>query len=239
MKEPFGSFLFLYNTYVYNTYTIIHMYNTYNKYILNNMNSLQNYINESISNSETIKTKEIVNILKKEGETTQEIKKDININKNNISYLNCAKIFCTKCIEWSQNFVKIHKQIQQHEGDDYLSRNLGDKWIKYFNESFNNFTKSVVELNKIINTDIKESFYVKDINNYHVFYKHLVLLNEFDDKMIKIENNILHNDNLSEYKNILKLRSNISKNIKKLFKSTEYLKHFLEAVYNYKNNRLN
>lgn len=202
------------------------------------MISLQKYLNESINNSETIQTKEIVDILKKGGETTQEIKKDINTNQNTISYLTCVKIFCNKCIEWAKTFIKMHERNMEVEGKNYLKRNLGEDWAEFLINSFDNFYASILELNKVVNNnDIKEDWrdnwdiHITNIDNYREFHDHLIILKRLDNELLKFE----ENNDMSKFKDILKLRLEISKNIQKnLFKSAGRLKDLIETIWNYK-----
>lgn len=191
------------------------------------MKSITEYINE---NSSEIKTKEIINTLKDGGETSTEIKKEINVNKPTISYIDFVKLFNKKCFEWFESFIKIHKNNQKKEGDDYLVRNLGKDWVKYFNESFKEFHSAIVELDKLLKENINEGLYVKEFDNYKEFYNFLLMLNEFNNKADEYEKNL----DSSKYDNILKARLKISDSIKKLFKSTKNLKELLDTIYQYK-----
>lgn len=186
-----------------------------------------------IESSENINTKEVINKLKDGGETSKEIKNDVNTNKPTMTYIEFVKLFNKKCMEGFKNFVELHKKIQKDEGDDYLVRNLGKKWTDYFSESFNECIKSIQTLNKILEQNINESSIdVKNFDNYKQFYDFLIMLNDFNNMADKMEKS--YND-ISKYEDIIKARKQVSDDIKKLFKSSDLLKKFLDAIYQYKN----
>lgn len=196
------------------------------------MKTLKDYLLEN--SLEKISTKEVINKLKDAGETPKEIKKDVNVNKPALSYIEFVKLFNEKCTEAINAFVKLHKRLQNDEGDDYLVRNLGKQWIDYFNKTFNEFYNSNKELNKILKQDINESINVKNFDNYHEFYNFLNTLNDFNNTANKIEQSF----DTSKYENIVKARTKVSENIKNLFKSTNKLKEFLDMAWQYKTLKL-
>ena len=196
------------------------------------MKTLKAYLLED--SSESVNTKEVVGILKKGGESNQEIKKEVDTNKSKVSYPELVKLFTKKCTDWVYAFVKMHQKNQNEEGKDYLTRNLGEKWGKYYQEAIHDFGKAITELKNVVEKEVNEVLDVKRFDNYKQFYDYLIWLNTFDDKMTAEEKKM----DLSDYQDLLKLRLNVSETIKKLFKTTDHLKAFLDAVYNYMHVRL-
>jgi hypothetical protein len=204
------------------------------------MKNLRDYLFEFESDSMNVKTKDVINTLKPV-ENPGQIKKDINVNKPKVTYIDVVELFIKKCNDWFDNYSKKIDKILSEEGKGFLGKNLGNEWVEYYADAYMGLFKSLYALeqyfkeniNKDINKDINEGgISVNNVKNYEDIYDLFVSLNKLDDILLNCEKK---NNVKNKYKDLLELRLNVSENIKKLFKSSEKLKIFIETVYKCKN----
>ena len=168
------------------------------------MKTLLEYIKE---NNDQIKTQDVVNALKDCGETSQEIKQDVDTKQKYIGYNDVIIAFVKKCFEWSKALGDLLKIAIKEEGNDFLVRNLGKDWFDTFKNKFKEFAESVYELKKQLPEDVNEGISVRNIKNYQNLYKMFTGLKRLDDVMVNVENG-LTKDN--EFKNLVSVNEGVS-----------------------------
>ena len=188
------------------------------------MKTLLEYIKE---NNDQIKTQDVVNVLKASGETSQEIKQDVDTTKKHISYKDVVIAFTQKCDEFAKSFSNLLKIVAKEEGNDFLLRNLGKDWYDTFANKFEEFGESVYKLKKQLSEDVNEGISVRNIKNYQNLYKMFTVLKRLDDVMVNCENG-LAKDN--EFKILVDARKNVSDKMQALIEMSGKIKKLIDIT---------
>ena len=188
------------------------------------MKTLLEYIKE---NNDQIKTQDVVNVLKASGETSQEIKQDVDTTKKHISYKDVVIAFTQKCDEFAKSFSNLLKIVAKEEGNDFLLRNLGKDWYDTFANKFEEFGESVYKLKKQLSEDVNEGISVRNIKNYQNLYKMFTVLKGLDDVMVNYENG-LAKDN--EFKILVDARKNVSDKMQALIEMSGKIKKLIDIT---------
>lgn len=188
------------------------------------MKTLKEYIKE---NNDQIKTQEVVNALKDGGETSQEIKQDVDTKQKNISYKDLVEVFAKKCHEWATALNNLLKAAAKEEGNDFLERNFGKDWVIEFRNRYKEFAESIYELEKQLDVDVNEGISVSKIKNYQNLYKLFTGLKRLDDLMVNVENG-LAKDN--EFKNLVDVRKNVSDKMQALIEMSGKIKKLIDIT---------
>ena len=169
------------------------------KYIITYMKTLKEYIKE---NNDQIKTQEVVNVLKDGGETSQEIKQDVDTKQKYINYKQLVIVYTKKCFEFLTGLDNLIKMAAKEEGNDFLERNFGKDWVIEFRNKLKEFEESVNKLNKQLSEDINESISVSKIKNYQNLYKFFTMLKQLDDIMVNWEKGNIKDNEFKNLQNI-------------------------------------
>jgi hypothetical protein len=188
------------------------------------MKTLLEYIKE---NNDQIKTQDVVNVLKDSGETSQEIKQDIDTKQKHLTYKDVVEMFTKKCHEWAKALGNLLKFAAKEEGNDFLERNFGKDWVIEFRNRYKEFVESVYELEKQLNVDVNEGISVSKIKNYQNLYKLFTGLKRLDDLMVNVENG-LTKDN--EFKNLVDARKNVSDKMQALIEMSGKIKKLIDVT---------
>ena len=188
------------------------------------MKTLLEYIKE---NNDQIKTQDVVNVLKASGETSQEIKQDVDTTKKHIGYKDVVIAFTQKCDEFAKSFSNLLKIVAKEEGNDFLLRNLGKDWYDTFANKFEEFGESVYKLKKQLSEDVNEGISVRNIKNYQNLYKMFTGLKSLDDVMVNFENG-LAKDN--EFKILVDARKNVSDKMQALIEMSGKIKKLIDIT---------
>lgn len=188
------------------------------------MKTLKTYIIES---TDKIKTQDVVNVLKDSGETSKEIKQDIDIKQKYINYKTLITAFTKKCDEWAKAFKDLRNNVAKEEGEDYLDRNLGELWVDEFFSKMLEFGESVFDLKTQLSEDVNEGISVSNVENYKKLYNLLTLLKNLDDLMVNWEKNHIKNN---EFKKLVDARKKISDKIQELFKMSGKIKKLIDIT---------
>ena len=188
------------------------------------MKTLLEYIKE---NNDQIKTQDVVNVLKASGETSQEIKQDVDTTKKHIGYKDVVIEFTQKCDEFAKSFSNLLKIVAKEEGNDFLLRNLGKDWYDTFANKFEEFGESVYKLKKQLSEDVNEGISVRNIKNYQNLYKMFTGLKRLDDITVNFENG-LAKDN--EFKILVDARKNVSDKMQALIEMSGKIKKLIDIT---------
>lgn len=188
------------------------------------MKTLKEYIKE---NNDQIKTQEVVNALKDGGETSQEIKQDVDIKQKYMGYKQLVTMFTKKCFEFLTGLNSLIKIAAKEEGNDFLERNFGKDWVIEFRNRYKEFEESVNKLNKQLSEDVNESISVSKIKNYQNIYKFFTQLKNLDDIMVNWENRHIKDN---EFKNLVDDRKNVSDKIQALVEMSGKIKKLIDIV---------
>ena len=186
--------------------------------------------------SNVIQTNDVVDILKTNGETPQEIKKEIDTTKKLIPYTEFLNLYATQCFEWCSEFIKVFERFtsDEREYEQMIGQSACDNLIDILNNIFNNAQTLV---NKTTNENpVKEGVYVNRIENYEELLNWFNMLLDFEELAQKYEQNDVQLerqglDDLVELKNI------ISENIGKLRKYTDSIVRIIQITKDYKSVR--
>lgn len=188
------------------------------------MKTLKEYIKE---NNDQIKTQEVVNILKDGGETSQEIKQDIDVKQKYINYKQLVEVFTQTCHKWEKGLDDLLKIVAKEEGNDFLERNFGEDWVKEFKNRFKEFSESVNKLKSQLSEDVNEGISVYKIKNYQNLYERFTMLKHLDDLMVNWEKGNIKDN---EFKNLVDARKNVSDKMQALIEMSGKIKKLIDIT---------
>lgn len=200
------------------------------------MKSLKQFLLKE--NESVIKTSDVVKALKDAGENTAEIKKDVDTTKSELSYTNFIKGYATKLLEWVNVFIEAYNHALNDEREE-LESTLGKENNKKMQDLVLSIRDSGSKLLKILDTNVDESagISVKNVRNYENLYDKFRLLLEFEEIASKYED--AHFRELKkEYPDILKEREKLAEYMEGVENCKKYFLRLIEAINQYKNNRL-
>lgn len=196
------------------------------------MKSITEYIKEG---KDQIETKDVVNALKDSGETTQEIKQDVDLKQKYIGYKQLVTMFTKKCFEWSKGLGDLLKIVAKEEGNDFMLKNFGKDWVVEFMNKFKEFGESVVKLNKQLSEDVNESISVSKIKSYQDLYKLFSGLKFLDDTMVNWEKQHIKDN---EFKILVDARKNVSDKIHALVEMSGKIKKLIDVTLDLMNQKV-
>jgi hypothetical protein len=186
-------------------------------------------------NTDAIKTTEVVDILKKSGETQSEIKKEVNTNKKVMTYPEFLRIYCCHLLNYCDKFIKNFNIIIKKEKSG-LEKTVGIDNVNKIYEIIKTIERTSIELYAIIKKEYivnENSIEVHDINNY-VFIKNMfTTILEFENKAKSFENNN-YKTLQHEYPKLVEIRDKISKNVQRLDNAKSVFSKLIDIICRYK-----
>jgi hypothetical protein len=186
-------------------------------------------------NTDTIKTTEVVDILKKSGETQSEIKKEVNTNKKVMTYPEFLRIYCGHLLNYCDKFIKNFNIIIKKEKSG-LEKTVGIDNVNKIYEIIKTIERTSIELYAIIKKEYivnENSIEVHDINNYVFIKKMFTTILEFENKAKSFENNN-YKTLQHEYPKLVEIRDKISKNVQRLDNAKSVFSKLIDIIYRYK-----
>lgn len=183
-------------------------------------------------NTDAIKTTEVVDILKKSGETQSEIKKEVNTNKKVMTYPEFLSIYCGHLLSYCDKFIKNFNIVVKKEKSG-LEKTLGIDNVNTIYEIIKNIEHSIIDLYKLLKKEYlinENSVEIHDINNYVFIKKMFTTILEFENKAKSIENNN-YKTLQHEYPKLVELRNKISKNVQKLESAKSVFSKLIDIFY--------
>lgn len=188
------------------------------------MKTVLEYIKE---NNNQIKTQDVVNVLKNSGETSQEIKQDVDIKQRYINYKRLITLFAKKCHEWIKELGNLLKVAYEEEGNNFLTQRFGRDWAIEFRNIYKEFVESVYELENKLDFDVNESVSIKNIKNYQNLYDLFIGLQRLNDLVVKCEKQCIKDN---EFKNLVDARKNVSDKMQALIEMSGEIKKLIDKT---------
>ena len=179
-------------------------------------------------NTDAIKTTEVVDILKKSGETQSEIKKEVNTNKKVMTYPEFLRIYCGHLVNYCDKFIKNFNIIIKKEKSG-LEKTVGIDNVNKIYEIIKTIERTSIELYAIIKKEYivnENSIEVHDINNYVFIKKMFTTILEFENNNYKT---LQH-----EYPKLVEIPDKISKNVQRLEGAKSVFSKLIDIIYRYK-----
>lgn len=186
-------------------------------------------------NADAIKTTEVVDILKKSGETQSEIKKEVNTNKKVMTYPEFLTIYCRHLLNYCDKFIKNFNIVVKKEKSG-LEKTVGIDNVNKIYEIIKTIERTSIELLAIIKKEYtinENSIEVHDINNYVFIKKMFTTILEFENKAKSFENNN-YKTLQHEYPKLVEIRNKISKNVQRLDGAKSVFSKLIDIIYRYK-----
>lgn len=194
------------------------------------MKSIVNFLFEK---SNAIQTNDVVDVLKNNGETPQEIKKEIDTTKKLMPYTEFLNLYAKQCFEWCSKFIKVFNRFRSEERE--YAQMIGQRAFNDLIDILNNIFKNAhILIKKTTNeTPVKEGAYVNRIGNYEELLHWFNMLLDYEELAQKYEQNDveLERQGLDD---LVELKSIISENISKLRKYSDNIVRIIQITKDYK-----